>query len=130
GRLDVFMVNAGDDYKKERQTPGCRLYRNIGSGRFEDVTEKAGIKIDGYAMGCCAGDFDNDGNVDLYVSGFGGGWLLRNRGDGTFDDVSQSAGILHRPGAWGTGCAFVDVNRDGLLDLYVANYIKFDPKTT
>jgi enediyne biosynthesis protein E4 len=127
GSPDLFLVNAGQDYQKPSQEPGTRLYRNRGDGSFEDVTEKAGIALAQYAMGCCAGDYDNDGWTDLFVSGFGRNTLLRNRGDGTFEDVSQKAGILPRRDAWGTGCSFVDVNRDGYVDLYVANYVVFDP---
>src|SRR5262249_29471523 len=123
GWPDVFMVNAGDDFQQPRQAPGCHLFHNRGNGTFEDVTEAAGIRIDAYAMGCCVGDFDNDGWDDLFVTGFGRNFLLRNQGNGTFADVTQAAGIRPRPGAWGTGCAFLDFNRDGRLDLYVANYI-------
>jgi hypothetical protein len=127
GWLDLFLVSSGQDYKQPRQVPGSRLYRNNGRGGFEDVTARAGIAIDGYAMGCCAGDYDNDGHLDLFVTGFGRNFLLRNRGDGTFADVTAAAGILTRRDAWGMGCSFVDVNRDGRLDLYMANYVVFDP---
>jgi hypothetical protein len=127
GAVDVFLISAGDDYLKPHQTPGCKLYHNNGDGSFTDVTARSGIVIDGYAMGCCVGDYDNDGYDDLFVTGYGRNWLFHNRGDGTFEDVTARAGILHRPGAWGMGCAFVDVNRDGKLDLYVANYIRYDP---
>lgn len=128
GAVDIFLVNAGDDFQKTHQAPGCRLYRNKGDGTFDDVTARAGIIIDGYAMGCCVGDYDNDGFEDLFVTGYGRNWLFHNRGDGTFEDVTEKAGILRRTGAWGMGCAFVDVNRDGKLDLYVANYVRYDPK--
>jgi hypothetical protein len=127
GLLDVFLVNSGEDYQKPRQEQRSRLFRNIGSGRFEDVTERARIAIDAYGMGCCSADFDGDGHEDLFVTGFKRNFLLRNRGDGTFEDVTRKAGILTRPDAWGTGCAFLDVNRDGKLDLYVVNYVRFDP---
>jgi hypothetical protein len=128
GNQDIFLVNAGDDFQKPRQTPGSRLYHNNGDGTFTDVTAKSGIVVDGYAMGCCVGDYDNDGYEDLFVTGYGRNWLFHNRGDGTFEDVTAKAGILRRPGAWGMGCAFVDVNRDGHLDLYVANYVRYNPK--
>jgi hypothetical protein len=128
GWQDVFMVNAGQDFMQPVQKPGSKLFRNLGDGSFEDVTERSKIVIDGYAMGCCIGDYDNDGRDDLFVSGFGRNWLFQNAGGGVFRDVTESAGIPQRPGAWGMGCAFVDVNRDGRLDLYVANYILYDPK--
>lgn len=128
GWLDVFMVNAGQDFMQPVQKPGSKLFRNLGNGNFEDVTERSQIVIDGYAMGCCIGDYDNDGRDDLFVSGYGRNWLFRNLGGGVFRDVTRAAGIPQRPGAWGMGCAFVDVNRDGRLDLYVANYILYDPQ--
>src|SRR5206468_11256541 len=121
----------GQDFEKPAQRPGSRLVRNDGrpggTPGFTDVTEAAGIRIDGYAMGCCVGDYDNDGRPDLFVTGFGRNFLLHNHGDGTFRDVTKESGILQRPGAWGTGCAFVDVNLDGYLDLYVDNYVRYAP---
>jgi hypothetical protein len=126
GWQDVLMVSAGPDYQQPEQPSGTRLFRNRG-GTFEDVTARAGLNLPGYLMGACAGDFDNDGHTDLFLTGFGRNYLLRNRGDGTFVDVTAAAGILRRKDAWGMGCAFVDVNRDGKLDLYVANYVVFDP---
>jgi hypothetical protein len=125
GRQDVFLVSSGQDFRQARQAPGSRLFRNTGSG-YADATEGSGIVVDGYATGCCTGDYDNDGREDLFVAGFGKNWLFRNRGAGKFEDVSRSAGLLRRKGAWGIGCAFVDVNRDGLLDLYVGNYVIFE----
>jgi hypothetical protein len=127
GRQDIFLVSSGQDFRKPRQVPGSKLFRNVGSGRFEDVTSRSGIVIDGFATGCSIGDYDNDGREDLFVGGFGRNWLYRNRGDGTFQDVTTTAGLLRRPGAWGVGSAFVDVNRDGKLDLYVGNYVRFEP---
>ncbi len=127
GRLDVLLVNSGQDFRQPRQTPGCRLYRNQEDGTFADVTAAAGIAVDGYGMGCCAADYDNDGWTDLFISGFGRNFLLRNR-QGVFTDVTRAAGIQQRPSQWGTGAAFVDMDRDGWLDLYVANYVVYDPK--
>jgi hypothetical protein len=128
GWQDLFLISSGNDFHLARQTPASRLFRNLGNGKFADVTEQARIRFDGYAMGCCVGDWDNDGREDLFITGFGRNCLLRNRGDGTFEDRSEEAGILPRKDAWGTGCAFVDIDRDGWLDLYVANYVRFDPK--
>ncbi len=128
GWQDVFLVSAGQDFQLPRQKMESKLYHNNGDGTFTDVTASSGIVIDGYAMGCCVGDYDNDGRDDLFVSGYGRCWLFRNLGNGKFQDVTKEAGLVPRPGAWGMGCAFVDVNRDGLLDLYVANYVQYDPK--
>src|SRR5205085_4353408 len=90
-------------------------------GRFEDVTDKAGVGDDGWGCGVCAGDYDNDGLVDLYVTNFGPNQLYRNRGDGTFERAGQRAGVADA--GWGAGCAFFDADGDGDLDLYLANYI-------
>jgi hypothetical protein len=127
GRQDAFLVSSGQDFEKASQQCGSRLFRNLGEGRFADVTAASGINFDFYAMGCCAGDFDNDGRIDLFVTGFGRNALLRNAG-GRFEDVTTKLGILRRRDAWGTGCAFLDVDRDGSLDLYVANYVRYDPR--
>jgi hypothetical protein len=127
GLLDIFAVTAS---KLEGFAPGTepvnRLYRNKGDRTFEDVSNKAGLAKPGWGQGVCTGDIDNDGFVDLYVTYWGSDVLYRNRGDGTFEDVTP-AGIGSR---WGTGCAFVDYDRDGKLDLMVANYVNFDLKST
>ncbi|MCS6862714.1 MAG: VCBS repeat-containing protein, partial [Abditibacteriales bacterium] len=129
GWLDVFLVQSGEDFNAARQKSRSRLFHNRGDGTFEDVTEKAGIVLDGYGMGCCAGDYDNDGFTDLYVTNYGRpNALLRNNGDGTFRDVTHKAGVGGAPDLWGTSCAFVDVNHDGWLDLYVVDYVKYNPK--
>jgi hypothetical protein len=131
GRLDVFLVNGttleGFPPGKE---PTNHLYRNKGDGTFEDVTKKAGLADSGWGQGACAGDYDNDGHVDLFVSYWGQNHLYHNRGDGTFEDVTVKAGLRNTRARWGTGCAFLDYNRDGRLDLFVANYIDMDLKTT
>lgn len=127
GLLDVFAVTASklDGFPKG-QHPVNRLYRNKGNRTFEDVTMKAGLAKSGWGQGVCAGDIDNDGFTDLYVTYWGEDVLYRNRGDGTFEDVTPP-GIGSR---WGTGCAFVDYDRDGRLDLMVANYVDFDLRNT
>ena len=127
GLLDIFAVTAS---KLGGFVPGTEpvnhLYRNKGNGTFEDVSRKAGVAKAGWGQGVCTGDIDNDGFVDLYVTYWGTDVLYRNRGDGTFEDVTPP-GIGSR---WGTGCAFVDYDRDGKLDLMVANYVDFDLKNT
>ncbi len=129
GWLDVFLVQSGEDFNWSHQKSHSRLFHNLGNGRFEDVTEKAGVVLDGYGMGCCAGDYDNDGFTDLYVTNYGRpNTLLRNNGDGTFSDVTQKAGVGGPRDLWGTSCAFADFNADGWLDLYVTDYVKYNPK--
>lgn len=97
------------------------LYRNRGNGRFEDVSKGAGLESIGYGMGLCAGDIDNDGRTDLYVTAFGPDRLLRNEGNGRFVDITEAAGIDNP--AWGASCAMADYDRDGCLDIYVTNYV-------
>ncbi len=126
GWQDILLVNAGQDFRQSRQMPNTRLFRND-QGTFTDFTSEAGLSIDFYGMGCCAGDFDNDGWTDLFLTGFGRNALLRNTGKGSFQDVTSASGISAATHSWGTGCAFVDIDRDGWLDLYVANYIIYDP---
>jgi hypothetical protein len=129
GWLDVFLVQSGEDFNEPRQKSRSRLFHNKGDGTFEDVTEKAGIVLDGYGMGCCAGDYDNDGFTDLYVTNYGRtNTLLHNNGDGTFSDVTARAACSSAFGRWSTSCAFADFNADGWLDLYVANYVKYNPR--
>ena len=124
GRLDVFLVNAwalDEEPSRVRLKGRNALYRNRGDGTFEDVTERAGVADESWGCGVCAGDYDNDGHVDLFVTNFGPNRLYRNRGDGTFEQVAERAGVAD-PG-WGAGAAFFDADGDGDLDLYVANYI-------
>jgi hypothetical protein len=134
GWLDLFFVNGtrfGEHFAQGAE-PTNRLYKNNRDGTFTDVTLKSGLRRTGWGQGVCIGDYDNDGNDDLFVTYWGENALYRNNGDGTFTDVSRKAGITAGGGKlnrWNTGCAFVDYDCDGLLDLFVSNYIDFDPKT-
>ncbi|HWZ76559.1 MAG TPA: CRTAC1 family protein [Candidatus Sulfotelmatobacter sp.] len=130
GWLDIFLVNgtrlegfpAGSE-------PASHLFRNNRDGTFTDVTLKSGVAHSGWGQGCCVGDYDNDGWDDLFVTYFGKNVLYHNNGDGTFTDVSEKAGVAGNGKRWNTGCAFVDYDRDGKLDLFVANYIDMDLAT-
>src|SRR5882762_1922087 len=106
--------------------PTNRLYHNNHNGTFTDVTQKAGLGRSGWSSSVCLGDYDNDGNEDLFITYWGQNVLYHNNGDGTFSDVTQMAGLATRGTRWGSGCTFVDYDRDGKLDLFVANYLKFD----
>lgn len=108
--------------------PSNRLYRNGHDGTFLDVTDRAGLKRTGWASSVCAGDYDNDGWSDLFVTYYGQNVLYRN-GEGRFEDATAKAGVTTRGVRWGSGCTFVDFDRDGRLDLFVANYLKFDLAT-
>ena len=125
GDPDLYFVNGAPlpGYVSQ-EIPTNRLYRNNGDGTFTDVTEKAGVGDTGYGHGCAVGDYNNDGQLDLYVTNYGTNRLYRNNGDGTFTEVSESAGVTEP--RWSTSCAFADYDRDGNLDLYVVNYIVFD----
>jgi enediyne biosynthesis protein E4 len=129
-RLDLFMVNGTtlEGFPKG-QEPINHLYRNRGDGTFEDVTKKAGVEGSGWGQGACAADYDNDGFDDLFVTYFGQNRLYKNKGDGTFLDVTKTAGVFDAKSRWGAGCAFVDYDRDGKLDLFAANYIDLDLAT-
>ena len=109
--------------------PTNRLYRNRHDGRFEDVTDAAGLRRTGWASSVCAGDYDNDGWTDLYITYYGRNVLYRNRGDGRFEDATVPAQLAQPAARWSSGCAFVDVDRDGRLDLFVAHYLRFDLAT-
>jgi enediyne biosynthesis protein E4 len=131
GLMDLFLVNAGPLSGVTHHPPGTvrqpnRLYRNKGDGTFEDVTRKAGLEGAGYCTAAIAGDYDNDGHTDLFVVGVGKCYLYHNRGDGTFEDVTEKAGVGN-PGGTGIGAVFFDADGDGHLDLFVANYLTFDP---
>ena len=110
-----------------RKTPTTHLYKNNRDGTFTDVTEKSGLGRSGWQTGVCVGDYDNDGWDDLFCSFWGHNILFHNNGNGTFTDVTQKAGLSQEKGRWGTGCTFLDYDRDGQLDLFVCNFIKLDP---
>jgi hypothetical protein len=124
GWLDIFVVNGWGltDFPKG-EDPTNHLYRNDRSGTFTDVTERAGLVRHGWGQGVCVGDYDNDGNLDLFVTYFGNNVLYHNNGNGTFTDVTREAGLMQEEEHWNTGAAFVDYNRDGHLDLFVSNYV-------
>ena len=129
GLPDIFLVQ-GDRLKPSGAPLTPHLYHNLGGLRFEDVTEKAGIGHTGWGQGVCAGDVDNDGYVDLFIGQWGHNVFLHNMRNGTFRDETRERG-LDRPGSrWSTGCAFLDYDRDGQLDLVVANYIDFNAQET
>jgi len=123
GDLDLYFVNGNKLAEPPSPAITNRLYRNEGGWKFTDVTARAGTGDAGYGQGCCAGDYDNDGDLDLYVSNYGPNVLYRNSGDGTFTDVTARAGVGD-PG-WGQTCSFLDYDRDGWLDLYVQNYLTY-----
>jgi len=130
GWLDLFFVNGSTlEGFPARQAPVNQLYRNRGDGTFEDVTMKAGVGASGWGQGACVGDYDNDGFDDLFVSSYGQNRLYHNRGNGSFEEVGGRAGLRSARTRWGTGCAFLDYDRDGRLDLFVANYIDLDLAT-
>lgn len=126
GRLDIYLVNGGETRRGRSRTPVRNaLYRNLGGGKFADVAAKAGVdRIPFYGMGSAAADYDNDGYPDLYVTGYPAGALFHNNRDGTFTDVTATAGVANQ-GEWGASAAWFDFDRDGRLDLFVANYAAF-----
>ena len=129
GWLDIYVSNGvrfGETYTAEN-APISHLYKNNRDGTFTDVTDRAGIGRTGWGTGVCVGDYDNDGWDDLFCCYWGHNILWHNNGDGTFTDVTKKAGLYEERVRWGTGCTFLDYDRDGLLDLFVANYIEFDP---
>ncbi|MDQ6707632.1 MAG: VCBS repeat-containing protein, partial [Acidobacteriota bacterium] len=133
GNLDLFFVNgaalqdpmaAGKMPDKSDPRYWNRLYRNNSDGTFIDVTEKAGVRGHSFGMGVAAGDYDNDGHQDLYVTNYGRNILYHNNGDGTFTDVTEKAGV--GAGGWSASACFFDYDRDGKLDLIVSRYLEWD----
>ena len=125
GDLDVYCLQSGDPSAAGGASSANRLYRNDGSGRFVDVTEASGAGHQGNGRGAAVGDYDQDGDLDLYITNLGPNALLQNNGDGTFSDVTAEAHVGH-PG-WGASAAFFDADQDGDLDLFVANYVDWSP---
>lgn len=131
GLPDIFAVTASRlEGFPEGQEPTNKLYRNKGDGTFEDVTGRSGLGRTGWGQGVCAGDLDNDGFEDLFATYWGQNVLYRNLGNGVFEDITGAAGLTTGGKRWATGCAFVDIDLDGRLDLFVANYVDFDQKNT
>jgi enediyne biosynthesis protein E4 len=124
GWVDVFLLSGT---RLEGDPPGAtnRLYKNNRDGTFTDVTEKAGLRAVGWASGVCIGDYNNDGIEDIFCTYFGQNRLYRNNGDGTFTDTTKAAGLWNEQPRWGAGCSFLDYNRDGHLDLFISNYVRF-----
>jgi hypothetical protein len=127
GLTDIYFTNGAALPSLQKDAPKYqnRLYRNIGGFKFKDVTAQAGIAGVGYSIAAAAGDYDNDGHVDLFIAGVGKNILYRNRGDGTFEDVTAKAGIKDDP--WSVGAAWLDYDNDGRLDLFVVNYVRWSP---
>jgi hypothetical protein len=129
GRPDIFLTNGAEtpSLDKRSEKYANRLFRNDGHMTFTDVTEAAGVRGVGYAMGAAVADYDNDGHVDLFVAGVRRNQLLRNRGDGRFDDVTEKAGIAS--GEWAAAGGWFDYDNDGRLDLMVVNYVQWSAET-
>lgn len=136
GDQDLYFVNgtwiAGLSRDEAARTASSHLYRNEGDWKFTDITESAGVGHRGFGMGCAAADYDGDGHVDLFLCNYGPNVLYRNRGDGTFADVTEAARVagpekLNDRVKWSTNAVFLDADGDGDLDLFVCNYLAFDP---
>jgi len=125
GWMDIFLL-CGTRLEGAPSGASNRLYKNNRDGTFTDETESAGLGAVGWANGVCVGDYNNDGFEDIFCTYFGQNRLYRNNGNGTFTDVTKEAGLFGTETRWGAGCSFVDYNRDGHLDLFVSNYVRFD----
>lgn len=124
GLPDIYLINGTRAFLSSSDpAPISHLYRNNGDGTFTDVTSQAGVGSSGWGQGACVGDYDNDGWDDLFVTYYGHNRLFHNNGNGTFTDVAAGTGLTGADGNWNTGCAFVDYNRDGRLDLFIASYV-------
>lgn len=130
GWLDLYLTNGNrlDTHWPAGQAPTSHLYKNNRDGTFTDVTEKSGLGITGWQTGVCVGDYNNDGWDDLFCCFWGHNILFHNHGNGTFTDVTAKAGLRGERTRWGAGCSFLDYDRDGLLDLFVCNYLQLDPE--
>jgi hypothetical protein len=130
GYLDILLLNGSrlEPFPKGKE-PAIKLYRSNRAGSFIDVSARSGLGSTGWASGICLGDYDGDGYDDLFVTYWGRNVLYRNNGNGTFKDVTQKARLDAKVVRWGSGSTFIDYDRDGDLDLFVANYLKFDLKT-
>jgi hypothetical protein len=130
GWQDIFLVNGTTlNIDTSKNKPTSHLFHNNHDGTFTDVTTLAGMAFSSWGQGACVGDYDNDGYDDLYITAYGKNHLFHNRRNGTFKDVSEASGVSSTGKEWGTGCAFVDYDRDGRLDLIVANYVHIDLAT-
>ncbi|MCU1328354.1 MAG: ASPIC/UnbV domain protein [Bryobacterales bacterium] len=127
GANDIFMPNGTTMGSASAATPSF-LYRNDGKGHFTDVAKQAGLTRSGWAQAGCAADFDNDGDTDLFVTYYGQNSLYRNDGKGHFTDVAETAGLTTPKPQWGAGCAFVDYDRDGYVDIFISSYVELDMK--
>ncbi len=130
GWLDIYLTNGQrlDETYKPGEAPTCHLFKNNRDGTFTDVTAKSGLLRSGWQIGVCVGDFDNDGWDDLFCTYWGRNVLWKNNGNGTFTDVTQKAGVGGERDRWGSGCTWIDYDRDGFLDLFICNYIELDLK--
>jgi hypothetical protein len=127
GWLDIFL--GGSRLEGTPKDSSNRPYHNNRDGTLTDVTEKAGLFRQGWPFGVTVGDYNNDGFDDLFITYWGQNFLYRNNGDGTFTDVTRRAGLIQAKRRWESGCTWVDYDRDGKLDLFVANYLVFDFET-